>query len=204
MDIVEKIKIEARKQNLRQVRREIESAWLRTKIINHLTRHPYIKQDIEDIKRSILENDLTASFFMKDPSRQNITEKFFSNMIEKMDSVVNFKPSNVNTNTYLIGGEIMNVSERPIGLKSVDFIFEHKDRLFVVSQKHTTGEGGAQDNQFNDVVSFLRESIGLVDATPIALVDGTYYTNQKIEDLKKINSKAIVLSAFDLEEWLNE
>lgn len=204
MNIIEKLKIEARKINLKILREEIENSWVEEKIENHLKRNPHIKLDKEEIKNKIMEDDLIASFFAKDPAKQNISEKYFAKVIKNIDGVSNFENLPSNTKVFVKNGEIMQDEKRAIGIKSIDYSFYFKDALFICSQKYTKDRGGAQDNQFNDVVSFLVNSRELKDAIPMALVDGNYYTENKKEELKLINSKAIVCSVFDLEEILNE
>lgn len=64
--------------------------------------------------------------------------------------------------------------------KSVDFI---KDDVYI-TQKYTRGKGGSQDNQYRDVIQFL--TYGSKKYKVAAYVDGSYYTEQKRNELKAI------------------
>ena len=73
IELVEQRKIEARKQNILEVRKDIDKSWVKDKINNHIQRFDGMFS-AEDVRKQILENDLVASMFAKDPSKQNITE----------------------------------------------------------------------------------------------------------------------------------
>ena len=75
MKTIEELKAIARKINMEELREEISEKWVDIKINNHLKRNPHLALSNQKIKELILENDLVASFFAKDPSRQNFTEK---------------------------------------------------------------------------------------------------------------------------------
>lgn len=77
---VEDKKKELRKKNIEEVRQEIKSGWVQKKINNYLLSNPclFTKEDIEE---NILNNDIVASFFGKDPSRQNLSEKLCAEVL---------------------------------------------------------------------------------------------------------------------------
>jgi len=206
MNVVEQLKQEARKLNLKTIRSEIDEAWVAKKINNHLERHPYLNITFDEIKTSILSNDLIASFFIKDPSKQNFSEKMFATLISNIEGVEDFEDLSSSTDLYLKNGKLVRLANRPINLKTVDYLFEYKGNRYICTQKYTNEKGGAQDNQYHDVATFLQNSIGLSkeDGIAIALVDGDYYTVPKVVALRQINRKAIVCSAFELEEILNQ
>lgn len=211
--MVEELKREARKVNLLLLREEINEPWVLVKIQNHLLRNPHLNYSIDDIKSLILENDLIGSFFCKDPAKQNISEKLFADIIRSITGVENFSNLPSSTNQYLIHGEIQKITPRPVGLKSIDYIFSYNGLNFACSQKYTMAEGGAQDNQYNDLISFLYNSTLdgrdlITSVIPIVLIDGEYYTENRKDTLKNINPLAIVCSSLDLEKeldiWINK
>ena len=165
IDLVSERKIEARKKNILEVRENINSDWVLSKIENHVERFNGMFT-IENIKSQIMSNDLVASMFAKDPSKQNITEKLVSEVlgIEKLPasgkSCIRFSES----------GELVYKSA-PTNSKSADFIVNG----YYATQKFTTEAGGAQDNQFYDVVDFLKK--GSIKHKVAALVDGLYWEN---------------------------
>ena len=81
IELVEQRKIEARKQNILEVRKDIDKSWVKDKINNHIQRFDGMFS-AEDVRKQILENDLVASMFAKDPSKQNITEKLVSEILK--------------------------------------------------------------------------------------------------------------------------
>lgn len=206
MNFIEQLKQEARKRNLQILRDEINYDWVKTKIVNHLERHSYLNISFDEIKNLIMTNDLIASFFIKDPSKQNISEKMFADIVSSIDGVENFEDLPSSTNLYLQNGKLVRLQERPMNLKTVDYIFNYKDRRYICTQKYTNEAGGAQDNQYHDVAVFLQNSLGLSyeDGVAVALVDGDYYTEDKIHALQQINRYAIVCSAFELKEILEK
>ena len=95
-------------------------------------------------------------------------------------------------------GEIVN-QKTVSSSKSADFLIEG----IYFTQKYT-GEntGGAQDNQFNDVVDFLTK--GSIYYKVGAIVDGAYWEDmgnkeKLIENFQK-NPNVIILSADDIKE----
>lgn len=206
MNVIEQLKQEARKLNLKVLRNEIDEPWVVNKINNHLERHLYLNTTFDEIKNLIMTDDLVASFFIKDPSKQNLTEKMFAELISNIEGVEDFEDLSSSTNVYLQNGKLVRLTNRPINLKTVDYMFEYKSKRYICTQKYTNEKGGAQDNQYHDVALFLQQSIGLprAEGIAVALVDGDYYTIPKIVALQQINRNAIVCSAFALEEILKQ
>lgn len=205
MKTIEELKAIARKINMEELREEISEKWVDTKINNHLERNPHLALSNQKIKELIIENDLVASFFAKDPSRQNFTEKIISKTINSIEGVENFEDLPSSTYWYLVDGKVVKLKSRPIGIKNIDYIFSFRGQRFVCTQKYTKDAGGAQDNQFNDIVSFLQQSLNMEEGTiAVAIIDGAYYTKEKIEKLRTISDKALIVSGFELGEVLNE
>mgnify|MGYP004629383833 CR=1 FL=1 len=169
IELVEKRKKEVRKENLKLVREEINNNWVQEKILSYCERQgdDFSKAEVE---KQILDNDIVASFFAKDPSKQNITEKLVEEIlkIEKLPAV------GKNCVRFTQDGTITNKVGVDVS-KSADF----KDGEFYYTQKYTHEGGGAQDNQYNDVVDFLikgskKNKVG-------AILDGEYWENKRTE-----------------------
>lgn len=81
IELVEKRKMEVRKENLKLVREEINNNWVQEKILSYCKRQGdcFSKAEVE---KQILDNDIVASFFAKDPSKQNITEKLVEEILK--------------------------------------------------------------------------------------------------------------------------
>lgn len=207
MDVIERLKIEARRINTDIIREQKEQDWVITKIKNHLNRNQHLELSVEDIQDQISNNELIASFFAKDPSRQNISEKYFAQVVKNIEGVEHFSNLPSSTRWFLVDGVVAEVLSKPVGLKSLDYIFAYKNKRVVATQKYTKADGGAQDNQYNDLVAFLQNSFNMEDdVLAIVLADGEYYTKRRLDTLKSINTNdnVIVCSVFELEEVLNE
>ena len=172
---VKEEKIKARKKNIEEIRRDIDKSWVKEKIKNHMTAFEGLFT-YDEIKQQILSNDLVASKFCKDPSKQNISENLAAKVLgwEKMPSqgrrCIRFNDN----------GDIVFASSG--NTKSADF----HELGYYITQKYTDGEGGAQDNQRNDVIDFLKR--GSIKNKVMAVVDGDYwdlkYRNILIEEFK--------------------
>lgn len=209
MHFIEKIKQKQREKNIKIIREELDSKWVVEKIQNHLERNPYLNLSVKDIQNSILNNNLIASFFIKDPGKQNISENSILGLIEDIKEISNLLKASDLKLHYVINNKYIvfdseNLKPKNITNKSLDFSFTYKNIKFIGTQKYTSGTGGAQDNQYNDVQSFLNNSLYIENYIPVALVDGNYYTSEKINVLKSINPNAIVCGIDNLEVMLIE
>lgn len=200
----EDIKIKMRKDNIDELRKYINEKWVEIKIKNYLERFSFLDLTYEDVVNEIMSNDLVASFFAKDPNKQNITEKTIANIIKNLNFISNFQNYNSKTEIFVVNGEMTN--KRALGVKSVDYSFVSKNITYYVTQKYTKGKGGSQDNQFHDVVSFLQncKNNKLTDTAFLAIVDGDYYTEEKIKTLQELTTfNSFVLSISQLEDFLS-
>jgi hypothetical protein len=189
IELVEKRKKEQRLNNIKELRQGINSEWVKTKINNHLERFSGIFT-YEDIQNEILHSDIVASLFAKDPSKQNISEK----MVEELLKIKKLPASGKNCIRFNQTGEIVSTSA-PSHTKSADFIVDDA----YITQKYTMETGGAQDNQYDDVVSFL--TYGSQQYKVGALVDGLYWENGKRQELInyfKDNPNVVILSMDNL------
>lgn len=178
---------EAYLNNLSIVKKDINKKYMIIKIQNFCKKFDF---SFNEIKKKILNDNIFASFFIKDPKRQNIYEneamkylkKFFPN-IEKLSSAgANAK--------YIIDGEIITgLNRKPVGHKSIDFWVKEKD--LYISHKYIEVEGGAQDNQFNDILNFLKNTSNKHNF--MAICDGPYFSNRKFSELKKYADSSVFI-----------
>lgn len=161
-EYVESEKKKARLRNIEQVRKEIDSSWVEEKIMNHVRAFDGIMTK-EEVKEAILSNVIVASKFCKDPGKQNISEKLAAEVL-KLDKL----PS-AGKNCIRFDDEGNITSTSTGNTKSADFIYDG----YYATQKYTDGEGGAQDNQRNDVIDFLKR--GSIKNKVMAIVDGPYW-----------------------------
>lgn len=204
MDL-EQLKKEAREVNLALLRKEINSEWVLLKIEKYLEKNPFLNYTIEDVKQEILNNDLIASFFIKEPGRQNITEKAVANKIKKFKKVKDFINLPPTANLFVEDGEITN--KRKLN-KSIDYTWKTGDKKVYASQKYTKDSGGSQDNQYKDIVSFLSSAIKSQNKEIVffAIVDGNYFDNQLKTKLrtKYETSHVKICSLEELENYLEQ
>ena len=149
-------------KNIQEVRDNINKPWVQTKIENYLSRsgNTVSKKELATL---ILTNDTVASFFCKNPNKQNISEL----LAIKLLKVEKLSPSGKNSIRFDDTGEITTIA---IGnTKTADFIYHG----WYVTQKWTMDFGGAQDNQRNDVIDFLTR--GSKKHKVAAIVDGSYW-----------------------------
>lgn len=187
---VKEEKIKARKRNIEKVRKDIDKAWVKEKIKNHIIAFDGLFT-YDEVKQQILSNDLVASKFCKDPSKQNISEILAAKVLgwEK-------KPSQGSKCIrFNDDGDIVSTSAG--NTKSADF----QEFGYYITQKYTEGEGGAQDNQRNDVIDFLKR--GSIKHKVMAVVDGDYWDSKYkailIEEFKN-NPNVKITSVTELTE----
>ena len=190
---MEKTLKEARVKNLIEVREQIHTADIQEKIANHIERWG-VSISAEEIEAKIMEDDLIASFFAKDPLKQNICENtaifVLGSSAKKMTS------SGKNCVRFTTEGEIVhkkgtNTSE------SADCLYLGE---YYTTLKYTNGEGGAQNNQYEKVNTFLR--YGSINHKVAAIVDGPYWDKHRasLEEEYGNNPNVIITSVTEITE----
>ena len=180
------------------------------------------------IKYKVLNDDLFILCFIKEPNRQSFHQKLAANYIKNISGIINFEllPAGGGNALYIISGQLqtgknITTSRKP---KSIDFYWKFKTKQnglieFYATHKYTKEGGGAQDNQFNDIKSFLDNAqyYNKNDKFFIAICDGAYYNessysqnnityNNKIDYLEitycGTNKRTKVLNINQLEDFL--
>ena len=186
---VEEKKKEARLINIEEIRREIDSSWVREKIENHVAAFDGL-MSVEEVREAILTNIVVASKFCKDPGKQNISE----NLAAQVLGLKKLPSQGKNCIRFNDEGEIVWQSKG--NTKSADFILNE----YYATQKYTDGAGGAQDNQRNDVIDFLKR--GSINHKVAAIVDGAYWDKHR-DELKTLfvdNPNVIITSVTEITE----
>lgn len=186
-EYVENEKVKARLKNIEEVRRDIDKAWVKEKINNHVAAFNGLITE-EEIKEGILNNIIIASKFCKDPGKQNISEKLAAQVLnlEKLPAM------GKNAIRFDDDGNI--VSSAAGHTKSADFIYKE----YYATQKYTDGNGGAQDNQRNDVIDFLKR--GSIKNKVAAIVDGKYWDKwrNELKEQFKDNPNVLITSVTEI------
>lgn len=168
---IENMKKEARLSNIKELREQIDKDWVKEKIKNHVEAFNGIIS-YEEVKEGILNNIIIASKFCKDPSKQNISEKAAIELLK----VEKLPQSGAKSIRFNDKGDIVHTATG--NTKSADFMLGE----YYATQKYTSEAGGAQDNQRNDVIDFLKR--GSIKNKVAAVVDGKYWDEWK-EALKR-------------------
>lgn len=185
-DYVSSVRRKGLKENIAPLRKQIKYTWAQKKIVNWAEKYGYDKNEVE---QKIMNDDMFAAMFAKDPIKQNYTEKIAEQLLgvkHLANTAMSFTEDG-----ELVEGCAVNNS------KSVDFI---KDNVYI-TQKYTTSNGGAQDNQYRDVIQFLK--YGSKRHKVAAYIDGSYYTTAKRNELKRLfadNPNVQICSLGDLYE----
>ncbi len=131
-------------------------------------------------------NDMSLHYAV-DPTKQTLHQTVAAEWIESLPMVRNFRtlPGDGPDALYVSGGLLMRADQLANAdvPKSVDFYFETIDFYgvilrFYVAHKYTKDDGGAQENQFRDLLAFCVESSKLKKEKGIrilSLADGAFY-----------------------------
>ena len=133
-----------------------------------------------------------AAHFAKEPRRQGIHERVAAEWLQQLPAVNQFKvlPKKGADAIYVTSdGEIQRGADlhNPPG-KSLDFRWFTGETACYAMHKYTKQSGGDQDNQFTEMRNLLESFIRCRDRHCILLiiVDGPYYTKEKLETLKHL------------------
>jgi len=166
-------------KNLKQIQIDINKTpipkYLQFKIKTESIKKQFNENDIiENIKN----NKFYASFFCKNPLKQNLAENIQFKLLKP--KYLDIKKCNL----YLHKGKLI---DKKLNLsKSIDFISESNNSYFCC--KYINEKGGSQDNQYNDIKLFLNEckNIKNTNINICLVLNGKYFTKNKILELQKI------------------
>lgn len=143
----------------------------------------------EVVFKKILHDKMFAAHFSKEPRRQGIHEKTAADWLVEEELVRNFRilpKSGINAYYIDSDGEIRMGMKNPPS-KSLDFHWISGGIDFYASHKYTKEGGGNQDSQFKEMRNLLSYFQGSaeIDKALIIIVDGPYYTEAKMDDLRR-------------------
>lgn len=189
---VEEEKRKARLKNIEEVRKDIHKTWVQEKINNHVKSFDGLMTN-EEVKEAILTNTIVASKFCKDPSKQNISEKLAIEVL----GVTKLPSQGEKCIRFNDNGDIVSTSSG--NTKSADFMYKE----YYTTQKYTNNEGGAQDNQRNDVIDFLKR--GSISHKVAAIVDGDYWDKYRpiLQKEFENNPNVLITSITEITEISN-
>jgi hypothetical protein len=153
-------------------------------------------EPIVKIKKKILNDNMFANCFAKDPTRQTSHEKIAFDYLSKHGDILkNFckLPQSGANAVYLTNDGLFqkySLTNKKIG-KALDFYWENSGKIFYASHKYTRVSGGSQDNSFTEQANLLRrfKENNKNSEFLFVICDGAYYTPAKMKTLKNLTSK---------------
>lgn len=200
--IIKKIWKKEREKLRKKILESGTPKWLEIKIENHIKRTNISLNEAQEIKNAIKAgNQPWLSVFMKDPKKQNVYEQIFIKEVTGAGFNISKLPAVGKQALYVFNDGIIKNINKPLEIKSLDFYIKHPKMDIYVVHKYTNENGGAQDNQYHDVINQLKELGEKTENIVWFCLDGKYYNDQKINDLKAIrpNSKIFNINSLILE-----
>jgi hypothetical protein len=170
---------------LNYVREHVDSKEIMSKIENFIERSGS-SFDKNDVKKQIMNNDMFAAWFIKDSSKQNFFEKEQLAILKENNKNIKKLSASGKNSIKLVDGELIYGYKGKTGTKSLDFIENLTSHTVLYYTKHTDITGGAQDNQYADAITFLKEAIKYVNNHNdnfrfVALLDGGLYQKESFK-----------------------
>ena len=160
-------------------------------------------------------NGPLAAVLAREARRQNVHENAAAEYVRLLANVENFQrlPSTGPNARYInADGQVVTrrqLENAPPPSKSIDFQWQTGNVNCYAAQKYTREGGGNQDNQFNEVVRLLQNFQRRINngTALFALVDGPYYTNQRLARLQGLTRvqppRSYITSINELQPILN-
>lgn len=183
--LLQQAKEQAVNQNIEKVYTDYLKDEYQFKIKNYCNKYSL---DIEDVNSRIRMKDrITASIFIKEPLKQNLTENLVGAYLRTPKLPIGGRKCiRFDGDGNIAWNKDNNVS------KSADFYING----VYYTQKYTNEHGGSQDNQFADVEQFLRN--GSKKYKVGAILDGNYWkTNRKILEKEFVGNPNVKITCAD-------
>lgn len=201
--------ISLRNENLEHARKSAQKKeeWIVEKAQNWLSRWGNYTTIDNLLARIIADDDITR-VFAKDPQKQSFHENLGLRSMQEFGIRVRGEPKSSRNAIYIHNGQIKTgLQKKPEArIKSVDCTCEREGWKDYILQKWIAESGGAQDNQYSDIRGFVEQgnqyAVRVKDnVRVIALIDGPYFTERKISELRKLidsgnRDRVMVMSTF--------
>ncbi|MCY4611231.1 MAG: hypothetical protein OXC38_06000 [Gammaproteobacteria bacterium] len=140
------------------------------------------------ISEKIREDPMFAAHFAKEPRRTGLHEKMAAEWLQNLEQVNEFevlKKSGKDALYITSDGEIRKGMKNPPS-KSLDFRWRTGNTTIYASHKYTRESGGNQDSQYKEMEKLLRQfqSSSEEACVLLVIVDGPYYKDKKMADLR--------------------
>ena len=161
-----------------------------------------------------LEIEFLLNQILKSPTKQNYQENTAKKYIlQNYPEFKDFKilPKNSTKSLYIANGLIIDKNNLSTNnhTKSIDFQWKYLKFNIYATHKYTKESGGAQDNQYKDIISFLEHAKQHTKGENlfVAICDGEYYLkNNRLNDLKTkvLNTNCVVCTIETLKKELDD
>lgn len=142
------------------------------------------------VRDKIKTDKMFAAHFAKEPRRTNFHEKEAMRWLDKVSAIENIErlsPSGGNAFYITSDGNVEQGMNNP-PTKSLDFRWRTDEYTVYASHKYTREGGGNQDSQFREVrrlLELFQKGNEKKSTILLAIVDGPYYNDAKMDDLKR-------------------
>lgn len=172
------------------------------KIENYSQRYGYT---VDSVVKELATNEHLQNHILVDPIRQSIHQDLMEQALIEHCTAEGYTyfSSKELKSTYLVDGQLTNKKPETCDVnKSVDFLVSTDNTTYALTLKYTGGEGGAQDNQFNDVINYLGEAREGAEyrGQPLvvgAVLEGAYYRKRMPEIKSKFEADHIICGDVD-------
>lgn len=187
MNIEEKL-IKLQRENVEYTRTHIKDKEYEHKI-NELGK--ILNLSYDDVVKEVQNSILAAYVLSKNVKKQNITEKLVLESLQKQFPTMQKMPTNTSESIrFTENGKIVYGMKKNIKgyiSKSVDYQMTYNGKTYYLTQKYTVGEGGAQDNQYEDAITFAKYATSSERDFGVGIVvDGNFYNNARLSKLKEL------------------
>lgn len=155
------------------------------------------KYSEEQMINKIYSGDLPIRYFIKDAKKRNNAESVVIELLNKYGIKTKKIPTCTTKSLYLCGSEIKRGNRKKLNNEisfnthSLDLELIMNGKKYYATHKIIEHNGGGQNLQFDELKSFIVAANNMDDNQPqlIVLVDGKYFTGNKMNELKKLTKK---------------
>lgn len=169
---------------------------------------------VKSVMDKMGQDDMFAATFAKQPGRTGLHEKVAAKWIAELPEVTDFRSlpkRGIDSIKIDSDGNLRRGAGKEVPGKTLDFQWKSGGKIYYAMHKYTKDSGGAQDNQFLEMLELMKRFHHCSDAsiTLVVIVDGEYYQRSNCTRLRELVqqerdrppvSKALAIG--DLQEFL--
>lgn len=163
------------------------------KLKNYIRRF-FLNISVNTLKNKLMDDMKNNSFlyfsFIKNPVKQNCCENVQKSYLHRYNILVEKPKKEIRlyNGDFIVGRKVPKLN----ATKSVDFEYKINGKIMYINAKYIKQNGGSQDNQCRELIKFNDEAQLILDNDKyknkyifICLVEGAYFTQTKIKNMKK-------------------